>query len=282
MNYRHAYHAGNFADVAKHVILTRVLAYMLGKDKPLFLLDTHAGLGRYDLASEEAGKTGEAEGGIARLPAGLTGLGDGERALLDPYLAIAGAEPRTYPGSPAIMAAMMRAQDRAVFVEKHPADSATLASRFSGHGRIRVNAGDGWTALKALLPPPEKRGLVLIDPPFEEKGEFNRMLQGLKSALKRFATGTYLLWYPAKDSAELARFRAGLAEIAATRMADTRFLVDHDKDANGFRGSGMVIVNAPFTLESELAAVMPALVRLLERNPGAGAWQWESLGQQSA
>ncbi len=278
MNYRHAYHAGNFADVVKHVILTRVIAYMLAKDKPLFLLDTHAGIGAYDLSSEEAGKTGEAEDGIARLITALPSLSDEARALLAPYLAIVQAEPARYPGSPSIMAAMMRRQDRAAFIEKHPADAQTLADVFAANRQVRVHDTDGWTALKAMLPPPEKRGITLIDPPFEEKGEFNRLVQGLSAALKRFATGTFLLWYPIKDSSEVARLREAIgATMAGVRMADTRFLVDRDVDANGFRGSGMVIVNAPFTLETELATLMPELVRALERSPNAGAWQWQTL-----
>ena len=277
MNYRHAYHAGNFADVAKHVILTRVIAYMQAKEKPLFLLDTHAGIGAYDLASEEAEKTGEAEGGILRLLEAAGGFEPDVMDIVGPYLRIAGAEAGTYPGSPAIMASMMRANDRAAFVEKHPADAATLARRFVRHKRIRVHADDGWTALKAMLPPPERRGVILVDPPFEEKGEFNRLVQGLEAALKRFATGTYLLWYPVKDTNEVDRFRDSLAQIAGARLADTCLLVDADENASGFRGSGMVVVNPPFTLEAELAAVMPVLARILERRTGAGKWTWRTL-----
>ena len=277
MNYRHAYHAGNFADVAKHVILTRVIAYMQAKEKPLFLLDTHAGTGAYDLASEEAGKTGEAEGGIKRLLAAADGLEPPVRTIIDPYLKMAAAVAGTYPGSPAIMASKMRPQDRAAFFEKHPTDAATLAGRFSRSKRIKVHGDDGWTALKAMLPPPERRAVVLVDPPFEEKGEFNRLVQGLQAAMKRFATGTYLLWYPVKDSAEVLRFRDSLEGLGIERLSDTRFLVDEDNDANGFRGSGMAIVNAPFSLEAELSIAMPALVRLLERRPGAGAWTFETV-----
>lgn len=199
MNYRHAYHAGNFADVVKHIILTRIVLYMQRKDHGFRVIDTHAGIGRYDLKGTEAGKTGEWQSGIGRL---LEAKLDADVAgLIQPYLDIVRAENadgaiRHYPGSPLIVRHLLRKQDRLSALELHPDDARLLADVFEGDVQVRVTELDGWLALGAHLPPKEKRGLILVDPPFEIGGEFDRLVEGLVKAHRRFAGGTYAFWYP--------------------------------------------------------------------------------------
>lgn len=280
MNYRHAFHAGNFADIVKHLILARALTYLQRKDKPVFILDTHSGLGSYDLQSEAARKTNEADNGIGQLWPHLDRAPEAVATLLGPFTdavrSLNGAgNPRFYPGSPALIAHLMRPQDRAVFCELHDADHSALAARFARAGRIRVNHVDGWQALKTLLPPPERRGLVIIDPPFEARNEFDIMLNGLDAAVQRFATGTFLAWYPIKHEAAVDAFRGGFGQ----RFSDTLLIemtVAAPADA-AFHGSGMAIINPPYTLASELETLLPWLVQRLERQPGAGAWRIEAL-----
>jgi 23S rRNA (adenine2030-N6)-methyltransferase len=188
MNYRHAYHAGNFADVHKHAVLTLLLAHLCRKETPFHILDTHAGIGRYDLSGVEAGKTGEFEGGIARLLAGA------DHPLLADYLARVRAENedgalRFYPGSPLIARASLRPDDRMTLVELHPEDAETLRALFKRDRQVTIREEDAYQALKACLPPKERRGLVLVDPPYEVKDEFQRMVKGMGEALRRWPTG---------------------------------------------------------------------------------------------
>ncbi|MCR9120919.1 MAG: 23S rRNA (adenine(2030)-N(6))-methyltransferase RlmJ [Phyllobacteriaceae bacterium] len=280
MNYRHAFHAGNFADIVKHVILTRALTYLQRKDKPVFVLDTHAGLGSYDLESESARKTAEADDGIGRLWPHLDGAPDAVAALLAPFADAVRSlnptgEPRFYPGSPALIAHLMRPQDRAVFCELHAEDHNVLAARFARRKRIRVENVDGWQALKTLLPPPERRGLVILDPPFEARNEFDVMLDGLEAAARRFATGTYLAWYPIKHETAVAAFRTGVGQrFKDALLVETTVAAPADA---AFHGSGMAIINPPYTLASELDTLLPWLIERLERTPGAGACRIEAL-----
>lgn len=280
MNYRHAFHAGNFADIVKHVILSRALIYLQRKDKPIFVLDTHAGLGVYDLESESARKTGEADDGIGRLWPHLEGAPETVGTLLASFAETVRSlnptnEPRHYPGSPALIAHLMRPQDRAVFCELHPDDHNVLAARFTRKKRIRVENVDGWQALKTLLPPPERRGLVIIDPPFEARNEFDVMLDGLEAAARRFATGTYLAWYPIKHAAAVTAFRTGIGQrFKDALLVETTVAAPADAV---FHGSGMAIVNPPYTLASELETLLPWLLQHLERQPGAGSWRIEAL-----
>jgi 23S rRNA (adenine2030-N6)-methyltransferase len=204
MNYRHAFHAGSFADVLKHAVLTRALLHLGDKAAAFRVIDTHAGAGRYDLHGAEAKRTGEWQGGIGKLfddpPGGEAG------ALLAPYLAVVRAENaagklRYYPGSPLIARALCRPQDRMIFCEREPGARKALVARLGRDPRAKISELDGWTGLKALLPPPERRGLVLVDPPFEEPDELARLLAGLAEAHRRFAGGTYLLWYAMKEPA---------------------------------------------------------------------------------
>lgn len=281
MNYRHAFHAGNFADIVKHVILARALTYLQRKDKPVFVLDTHAGLGSYDLESEAARKTGEADDGIGRLWPHLDETPEAVAALLAPFANAVKAQNTTdtlrhYPGSPALIAHLMRPQDRAVFCELHADDHRVLAARFARRKRVRVENVDGWRALKTLLPPPERRGLVIIDPPFEARNEFDIMLDGLEAAARRFATGSYLAWYPIKHEAAVAAFRRYIGRrFHDALLVETRIAVPADA---AFHGSGMAIINPPYTLASELETLLPWLIERLERAPGAGGWRIDRPG----
>src|SRR5690606_14965336 len=206
MNYRHAFHAGNFADVTKHVILVRILSYMMRKETAFRVIDTHAGVGLYDLWGDAAERTGEWREGIGRLIA--HGLPDAAAALVEPYLlAVKAQNPdgglRYYPGSPFIARHMLRPQDRLMALELHPQDADFLKENFAGDIQTRVTHLDGWAAMGTHLPPREKRGLVLVDPPFEQKGEFARMASALEKAHARWPGGTYAFWYPVKDPAEV-------------------------------------------------------------------------------
>ena len=228
MNYRHAYHAGNFADVLKHVVLALVIDYLKRKDAPFRVIDTHAGIGRYALTSSEAAKTGEWRQGIGRLiGADAEQLPSEVAQAMAPYLdavraANAPGELAVYPGSPLIARHLMRASDLLVANELHPEDAAALRATLGRDRRIKLITLDAWTALKSLLPPKERRGVVLIDPPFEEEGELARMVEGLDQALRRFRTGVYLAWYPIKDRKPIERFHADLASRCLAGAADSR------------------------------------------------------------
>jgi 23S rRNA (adenine2030-N6)-methyltransferase len=268
MNYRHAYHAGNFADVIKHAVLARVLVHLREKPAPFRVIDTHAGAGRYDLAGLEAGKTGEWRDGIARLTHAT--LPAEARALLAPYLDAVAALNRdgalaAYPGSPALVQVLMRKQDRLIACELEPQAAAALASNLRGDARSKAIALDGWTALSAYVPPKERRGLVLIDPPFEQPGEFTRLAQGLAGAHRKWPTGSYLLWYPIKEATEVKSFAGKLARLAIGKMLRVELIVESASAAEGLRGSGLILVNPPWTLHGELQVLLPVLAKVLSR-----------------
>lgn len=272
MNYRHIYHAGNFADVFKHALLARVLAHLTVKETPLFLLDSHAGIGRYDLQSEQALKTGEAAGGIQRLLAQPD-----LPALLDDYVAaVAALNPgsgplaerlRFYPGSPHILRAGMRGTDRLVACELHPEDAKTLAGEFARDRLTRVEAMDGYLALKALLPPPERRGLVVVDPPFERRDEFDLLADGMVVAYRRFATGVYALWYPVKGRRPVDAFHADIAASGTRKVLVAELMIRPGNDPELFNGCGLVLVNPPWKLDEELRELLPYLARVLRADP---------------
>jgi 23S rRNA (adenine2030-N6)-methyltransferase len=275
MNYRHAYHAGNFADVLKHVVLSLVLVHLAKKAAPFRVIDTHAGIGLYDLAGEEAGKTGEWRGGIGRLLGPETApLPAAAAVLMKPYLDAVGAlnsdgTPRRYPGSPCLALALMRGDDRLVANELHPEDAAALRRTLARDRRAKVLGLDGWLALKAQLPPKERRGVVLVDPPFEEPGELERIVTGLDNARRRFGGGVYLLWYPIKDPQPVARFRQAIAKVAPPESLAIELLIRAPLDSNRLNGCGLVVLNAPFTLEADLGVLLPVLAERL--SDGAGA-----------
>lgn len=278
MNYRHAYHAGNFADVLKHAVLSLVLTYMAKKDAPFRVIDTHAGIGMYDLTGEAAEKTGEWRGGIGRLlgeqGSGVAPLPGAAAALLAPYLeAVRACNPdgklRRYPGSPCLALALMRAEDRLVANELHPEDAALLGEALAGDRRAKVLGLDGWLALKAQLPPKERRGVILVDPPFEQVGELERLQEGVRNALRRFAGGVYLLWYPIKDPRPIARFHQAIGNIAPSETLAIELLLREPVDTDRLNGSGLVVINPPYTLEADLAVLLPVLAERLGDGKGA-------------
>jgi 23S rRNA (adenine2030-N6)-methyltransferase len=273
MNYRHAYHAGNFADVVKHIILTRIVLYLQRKEQAFRVIDTHAGIGRYDLRGIEAGKTNEWQNGVGRL---LDASFDKDTAeLIQPYLDIVrGENPdggmRHYPGSPLIVRRLLRPQDRLSALELHPVDAGLLAEIFEGDIQVRVTQLDGWLALGAHLPPKEKRGLVVVDPPFEVAGEFKRLVEGLMRAHKRFSGGTFALWYPVKDRDEVQRFVTALYDTQIPKILRTELMIRAPSAEPRLDGTGMIVVNPPYTLYDELRTILPPLSKILSDEQNAG------------
>lgn len=270
MNYRHIYHAGNFADVFKHIVLMLCVEYLKEKDKPFFALDTHAGIGLYDLYSEAAQKTAESEAGIGSLwsssrhPEAVTRY----LALIRRFNRRSGGELRYYPGSPLIVREMLRPGDRLMANELHPEDNKTLQEALGTDHRLRVMQEDGYILLKSQLPPPERRGLVLVDPPFEVRDEFARMVQGLFDAHKRWAQGVYMFWYPIKDLAAVAQFHHDLAETGIPRIIAADFMLRRPSDPSVLNGSGLAIVNPPWTLQAQLQEIIPWLTQAVTGGEG--------------
>ncbi|UOM36805.1 23S rRNA (adenine(2030)-N(6))-methyltransferase RlmJ [Acuticoccus sp. I52.16.1] len=281
MNYRHAFHAGNHADILKHVVLTRILDYLKRKAKPIRVIDTHAGIGLYDLGASEAVRSPEWREGIGRLDgAPLTAEAE---ALLAPFRAAVAAVNAGrllhYPGSPLIVQQMLRADDALEAIELHPVDHGLLVDALGRDGRIKVLHLDGWLALGAHLPPKERRGLVLVDPPFEEAADWGRLVDGLKAAHRRFANGVYLLWYPLKAGAPVDILHRDLRAVGIPRILAAEMSV-RDAGAAGLSGSGVIVVNPPFTLEAELGVLLPALTARLAQDGGA-SWRIRSLGGEA-
>jgi 23S rRNA (adenine2030-N6)-methyltransferase len=285
MNYRHAFHAGNFADVIKHIVLTRILTYLHQKQSAFRVIDTHAGAGRYDLTGDEAERSGEWRFGVARILQAR--FSDQAQALVAPYLDIVRAfnPPReliAYPGSPLIARALLRPQDRMVACEIQDAARKELISNLSRDPQARVVDLDGWTALTAYVPPNERRGLVLIDPPFEDKDEFSRLAEKFAAAHAKWPTGIYMLWYPAKDRRGPERLARDVASVAAARDGDgenclrVEFSVAPQTADSGLVSTGLLIVNPPWTLASELKTILPELEKPLGLG-GAGRYRIETV-----
>ena len=277
MNYRHAFHAGNFADVLKHAVLARIVEYLKRKPGAFRVIDTHAGVGLYDLTGDEAQRTGEWRGGIGRLLDAA--LPEPVAGLLAPYLDVVRAlNPdggvRHYPGSPLLTRRLLRESDRLTAIELHPEDSLALKARFAGDWQVRVIALDGWLALGAHVPPKEKRGLVLVDPPFEKEGDFDRLASGIAIAHRRWPGGTYALWYPIKDWAAVERFRETLGSSGIARIVDITLELRPPSPEPRLDGCGMVVVNPPFVLEEEMAAILPALRDLLGERGARAQTEW--------
>ncbi|PLX38379.1 MAG: 23S rRNA (adenine(2030)-N(6))-methyltransferase RlmJ [Hyphomicrobiales bacterium] len=274
MNYRHIYHAGNFADVVKHATLARIIVYLTNKPAPFRVIDTHAGIGLYDLAADEAERTGEWRDGIGRVLADPAPAEIAE--LLKPYFAVLSAvnadgDLLAYPGSPELARHLTRKSDRLTLVEKHPRDFETLAALYAGNRRVKCIELDGWLALGAFLPPKEKRGLVLIDPAFEDSAEFDNLANGLIAGHKRWPTGIYCAWYPLKNEKAVARFTAKLAKAGIRNILKVDFAVARP-DADGpLAASGLLVINPPWTLADELHAMLPWLLERMKRGPGAYA-----------
>ena len=268
MNYRHAFHAGNFADVVKHIVLARIVEHLKEKPAPFRIVDLHAGLGLYDLSAAAAERTGEWREGVGRLYREGTcapeRLSDAAEALIAPWRkAVAavndGQRLARYPGSPEIARRLAREGDSLVFNELHPEDYLVLAERFAREMRAQVMALDGWIAAKALVPPPEKRGLMLMDPPYEAADEVFRALTAVAEAHRRFATGVYCLWYPVKAQADANALARRAADLALPKTLRAELTVRRADKSDRLNGSGLIIVNPPWKLEAELATLLPAL-----------------------
>ncbi len=277
MNYRHAFHAGNFADVFKHVLLVCVLCYLRRKDAPFRFIDTHAGVGFYDLSGAEAERTGEWRDGVGRLDEPLS---TGAEALIAPYRTVLDDVrrrhgPYVYPGSPLVARELLRRQDRGILVELHPMDGALLAERFNAVPNLKVLRLDGWTALHGLIPPKERRGLVLIDPPYEERHEFDRLTAEVARAVAKWPTGVFLAWYPIKDRREIDRVALRFGKAVPRAALRLELMVESPDVPARLNGCGLFVVNPPWTLREEAEAVLPALAdRLARRGYGAYRCEW--------
>ena len=268
MNYRHIYHAGNFADVAKHVALVFCLDALKRKDAPFFAMDSHAGRGFYDLQAAEAVKSGESEHGIQRLIQASIG-----EPLLAPYFAAIGARRgkrlARYPGSPALIGGALRPADRGIFVELMPAEARAGMREVESKGRIRMDIGDGYGALKALLPPQERRGLILIDPPYESIDELKTMLLAFRAARRRWPSGMFLMWYAIRSASQRAAVHARFEALRVPKMLCADLAIHPDDAGVGLAGSGLIVVNPPFGADEFLRSAYTVIHDALAA-PGSG------------
>jgi 23S rRNA (adenine2030-N6)-methyltransferase len=268
MNYRHIYHAGNFADIAKHVGLVYCLEALKRKDTAFFAMDTHAGRGFYDMQAAEVQKSGEAERGVQL----LLEKGFGIDVLAGYFGAIRGRRGKRlarYPGSPALIADSLRPQDRALFVELLPAEARATAREIEAVGRVRTEIGDGYAALKAFLPPDERRGLVLIDPPYESIDELKTMLQAFTEAYRRWPNGTYLMWYPIRSATQRHLVHGRFEALRIPKMLYADLAIHPDDAGVGLAGSGLMIVNPPYGADEYLQRAYAAIHEVIAA-PGAG------------
>jgi 23S rRNA (adenine2030-N6)-methyltransferase len=276
MNYRHDYHAGNFADVVKHVVLTRILLHLARKPAPFRYIETHAGSGAYDLTGAEAQATGEWRGGIGRILAAE--LPRDVHDLAQPYLDIVGPSVRSaspcYLGSPAIAAALLRPQDRMLFCELHPEARRRLDARLGRDRRAKVIAIDGYVGLNAFVPPVERRGLVLIDPPFESPTELGRLAAVLAAAWRKWRTGLFLVWYPVKDAATVDAFMTSLLQGRIERMLRLELQVDDPAPKGPLARTGLLVINPPFGLDGEARQILPGVAGCLATGRAEVSIEW--------
>jgi 23S rRNA (adenine2030-N6)-methyltransferase len=268
MNYRHDFHAGNFADVFKHIFLSRILLHLGAKPTPFRYIETHAGSGIYDLLSPEAGKTAEWRGGIGKLMAAAPP--PEVRQLIEPYLQIAapliGGSPPRYGGSPKIAKALLRHQDKMLFCELHPRAFAPLQANIGADARTKIFEMDGYAGLKAFLPPVERRGLVLIDPPFEAVDEFAKTAEAIGMAWRKWATGIFMIWYPVKDAGTPAAFAATLAGHGIKRLLRLELQTDSPAPRAPLTRCGLMIINPPFLIDAEAKTLLPWLASVVGGN----------------
>jgi len=269
MNYRHAYHAGNFADVFKHIILARIISYLQRKDKAFRIYDTHSGPGFYNLSSEEAEKTGEWVEGLQKVQNAYV------PQVLEPILkdwkeAVEAATEGFYPGSPRIARYLMRKQDRLSLYELHPEDFGALNTLFKGDYQTRVLNLDGWLAAGAHIPPKESRGMMLVDPPFEDGQDFDRMIDVLTKARKRWSGGTIALWYPVKRRSHTDEWLQTLKELEFPNLLNAELYIRDPRSPSSLNGCGMVIANPPYTLANELRHLLPWLADVMSQDKGSG------------
>jgi 23S rRNA (adenine2030-N6)-methyltransferase len=273
VNYAHDFHAGNFADVFKHALLTRLLLALQRKDTPFRVIDTHAGAGFYDLAGDAASRTGEWRDGVGRLRAAT--FSPDAADLLRPWLDALGplgeAPPAFYPGSPVLAQQLSRRQDRLIFCELHPKAYAALAENIGRDKRAKAIHIDGYTGLKAYVPPVERRGVVLIDPPFESRDEFAAMGAATLAAWRKWKTGVYALWHPLKDVRAADQLAASLLEAGVDSLLQLRLQVETPRLDAPLAATGLLVVNPPYGFAEEAKILLPELAAMLARGPGANA-----------
>lgn len=263
LSYRHSFHAGNHADVLKHIVQTLIIESLKEKEKPFLYLDTHAGAGRYQLSNAHATRTGEYLEGIARL-----WQQEEVPELILPYLEAVGSlntsdELRYYPGSPLLAAKLLREQDLLMLTELHPTDFPLLRTEFSRDKRVRVCREDGFGQLKSKLPPASRRGFALIDPPYELKQDYSAVVKGIVEGYKRFATGTYAIWYPVVHRQQIKRMLKELEATGIRKILQIELAVKPDSDQLGMTASGMIVINPPWKLASQMASILPWLHKTL-------------------
>lgn len=274
MNYRHAFHAGNFADVLKHIVLARCLIHLREKPAPFRVIDTHAGLGFYDLKSKEAGRTGEWEGGIGQLlaanpPPDFEKLLVPYREAIERVRAFHGES--IYPGSPEIARGLLRGEDRLILVEKHPEDARRAKENFAFDGRVKLLERDGYEALNALVPPKEKRGVILIDPPYEERDEFDHVVEAIRQVYRKFSTGIYLIWYPLKAGLPVDAFYRAMVDLEIPKILRIEQRVRGERSGEGLSGSGLLVINPPWHLKDEMTLCLGFLNKILAAGEGHSA-----------
>lgn len=274
LSYRHSFHAGNHADVVKHIVQSLILDALKQKDKPFVYHDTHSGVGRYDLQDERSEKTGEYKQGIARIwqrddiPADIASYIDAIKDLND------GDTLRYYPGSPKVARTQLREQDRMVLTELHPSDFPLLLQEFRGDRQVRIYKEDAFARLKASLPPKERRGVVLIDPPYELKHEYMDVVKAIQESYKRWATGTYAIWYPVVYRENIDKMIQGLENLGIRKILQIELGVEPDTDERGMTASGMIVINPPWKLESQMQAILPWLQEAIAPTHGFYKVDW--------
>ncbi|RBM41707.1 23S rRNA (adenine(2030)-N(6))-methyltransferase RlmJ [Vibrio tarriae] len=274
LSYRHSFHAGNHADVLKHIVQSLILNSLQQKEKPFVYHDTHSGVGRYDLTHEWSEKTGEYKQGIARvwqqdnIPAELNSYLDAIRQLNQ------GETLRYYPGSPRVARAHLREQDRMVLTELHPSDYPLLEQEFHRDRQVSIYKEDGFARLKASLPPQERRGLVLIDPPYELAKEYRDVVRAIAQSYKRWATGIYAIWYPVVNRCDIDDMVEGLQGLGIRKILQIELGVSPDTNERGMTASGMIVVNPPWTLESQMQTILPFLKQAIAPATGHYKVEW--------
>ncbi|HGS4587308.1 TPA: 23S rRNA (adenine(2030)-N(6))-methyltransferase RlmJ [Vibrio cholerae] len=274
LSYRHSFHAGNHADVLKHIVQSLILNSLQQKEKPFVYHDTHSGVGRYDLTHEWSEKTGEYKQGIARvwqqdnIPAELDSYLDAIRQLNQ------GETLRYYPGSPRVARAHLREQDRMVLTELHPSDYPLLEQEFHRDRQVSIYKEDGFTRLKASLPPQERRGLVLIDPPYELAKEYRDVVRAIAQSYKRWATGIYAIWYPVVNRCDIDDMLEGLQGLEIRKILQIELGVAPDTNERGMTASGMIVINPPWTLESQMQTILPFLKQAIAPATGHYKVEW--------
>ncbi|MEC6833734.1 23S rRNA (adenine(2030)-N(6))-methyltransferase RlmJ [Photobacterium toruni] len=274
LSYRHSFHAGNHADVVKHIVQSLILDALKQKDKPFVYHDTHSGVGRYDLQDERSEKTGEFKQGIARIwsrddiPTEIATYIDAIKALNN------SDELRYYPGSPKVARAQIRDQDRMVLTELHPSDFPLLLQEFRGDRQVKMYQEDAFARLKASLPPKERRGVVLIDPPYELKHEYQDVVKAIKQSYQRWATGTYAIWYPVVYRETIDNMLQGLKDLNIRNILQIELGVEPDTEERGMTASGMIVINPPWKLASQMEQILPWLQHAIAPNHGHYKIEW--------